>query len=90
MKPSEDIRPVTYMKMHSGDLIKEVNKRKSPIIITQNGEAKAVLLDIKSYERQQDVLLMLKIMLQGEKDIRDNKVVSQEIVFKTIENDILK
>ena len=90
MRPSADIRPITYIKTHSADLIKEVNRRKSPIVITQNGEAKAVVLDINSYEKQKDVFLMMKLILQGEKDVRAKNLISQDEYFKNIEENILK
>ena len=81
MKPSQDIKPVTYMKTHSADLLKEVNKRRRPIVISQNGEAKAVILDIDSYEKQQETTLMLKLVAQGESDIKAGRVVEQSKLF---------
>ena len=85
MKLNEDIKPITYVKTHSSDLIQEVNTNKRPIVITQNGTARAVLLDIDTYEKQKDTLLMLKLVAQGEKDIKNGKVVDQEKVFKNME-----
>jgi len=88
MRASEDIRPVTYMKTNSAALLQEVNKRKRPIVITQNGEAKAVLVDINSYEKQQDTALMLKLIAQGESDIKTGKVTEQSKLFSKLDKKI--
>lgn len=85
MKLSEDIKPVTYVKTHSSDLIREVNTNKRPIVITQNGTARAVLLDIHSYEKQKNTLLMLKLIAQGESDIKKGNLVEQEEFFKKMD-----
>ena len=90
MKPSQSIRPITYMKTNSANLIKEVTEKKSPIIITQNGEAKAVVMDINSFEEQKDTLLMLKLVIQGEQNIKNNKIIPQLKVFKSIEDKLFK
>jgi len=85
MKLSEDIKPITYVKTHSSDLIKEVNTNRRPIVITQNGAARAVLLDIDSYEKQKNTLLMLKLIAQGESDIKKGNLVEQEEFFKKMD-----
>ena len=90
MKPSQSIKPITYMKTNSANLIKEVTEKKSPIIITQNGEAKAVVMDINSFEEQRDTLLMLKLVIQGEQNIKNNKIIPQVKVFKSIEDKLFK
>ncbi|MCP3967827.1 MAG: type II toxin-antitoxin system Phd/YefM family antitoxin, partial [Lentisphaerae bacterium] len=68
MKLAEAIKPITYVETHSASLIKEVNTNRRPIVITRDGTAKAVLLDIDSYEKQKNTLLMLKLIAQGEED----------------------
>jgi prevent-host-death family protein len=85
MKLTEDIKPITYMKTRSSELLKTVGEHKRPIVITQNGEAKAVLIDIDSYERQKEALLLLRVIAQGEKDIKGGKVVEQETFFKKMD-----
>ena len=74
---ASDVKPITYMKTHSAELIADVNKRRSPIVITQNGEPRAVVVDIESYERTQDALMMLKLIAQSEEDLRKGKWLSQ-------------
>jgi prevent-host-death family protein len=85
MKLAEDIKPITYLKTHSRDLLKEVNTNKRPIVITQNGSARAVLLDIASYEKQKNTMLMLKMVAQGEHDIKKGNLVEQEEFFEEMD-----
>ena len=85
MKLAEDIKPITYVKTHSRDLLKEVNTNKRPIVITQNGSAPAVLLDIASYEKQKNTMLMLKLVAQGEHDIKKGNLVEQEEFFEEMD-----
>jgi prevent-host-death family protein len=85
MKLAEDIKPITYVKAHSRDLLKEVNTNKRPIVITQNGAARAVLLDIASYEKQKNTMFMMKLAAQGEHDIKKGNLVEQEEFFEEMD-----
>ncbi|PJC72527.1 MAG: type II toxin-antitoxin system Phd/YefM family antitoxin [Syntrophobacterales bacterium CG_4_8_14_3_um_filter_49_14] len=85
MNISTDIKPVTYLKAKAADLLKQINETHRPVIITQNGEPRAVLQDPKSYENMRNAIGMLKLISQGEGDIRNGRVKSQENVFKDIE-----
>lgn len=89
MNISRDIKPVTYLKSRAADLLKQINETHRPVIITQKGEPRAVLQDPKSYENMRNAIGILKLISQGEEDIRGGKVKSQEEVFENIEN-ILK
>jgi prevent-host-death family protein len=75
---ASDVKPITYMKTHSAELIADVNKRRSPIVITQNGEPRAVVVDIETYERTQDALMLLKLIAQSEDARRKKRWLSQE------------
>lgn len=86
MNLSQDIKPITYLKSKTADAINTVNKNKRAMIITQNGEAKAVVQDIKSYEELQNSLALLKMINHSERQIREGKVTEQEEVFNHIEN----
>ena len=48
---ASDVKPITYMKTHSAELVAAVNEKRSPVVITQNGEPRAVVMDVASYER---------------------------------------
>ena len=86
MNISTDIKPVTYLKSKTADLLKQINETHRPVIITQNGEPRAVLQDPKSYENMRNAIGILKLVSQGEEEIKNGKSKSQEEVFKNIEN----
>ena len=88
MNISRDIKPVTYLKANAADLLKQINETHRPITITQNGEPRAVLQDPESYENMRNAIGILKLISQGEGDIRNGRVKSQEDVFKDIENSL--
>jgi len=85
MKISMDIKPVTYLKSQTADILKQVNETHRPIVITQNGEPKAVLQDPESYENMRNAIGILKLISQGEEDIRNGNLISQKDVFSELE-----
>ena len=88
MNISRDIKPVTYLKANAADLLKQINETHRPVIITQNGEPRAVLQDPDSYENMRNAIGILKLISQGERDIRSGRVKSQEDVFRDIKNSL--
>ena len=74
---ASDVKTITYMKTHPAELIEAVNKKRSPVVITQNGAPRAVLMDVESYERIQDALILLKMISQSEEDFRKGRWISQ-------------
>ena len=80
-----DIKPVTYLKSRTADLLKQINETHRPVIITQNGEPKAVLQDPQSYENMRNAIGILKLISQGETDIQNGKTMTQDDVFENIE-----
>jgi prevent-host-death family protein len=88
MKFSESIKPISFLKAHASEIIRELSKSKKTIIITQNGEAKAIVQDIKLYEQNQESMAILKILAQSSNSIRkgDIKPISQ--AFTDLENKI--
>ena len=85
MNLTEDSQPVTYLKGNAAHLLNQVNETRRPVIITQNGLARAVLQDTASYESMRNAIGMLKLMVQGENDIRAGRLSGQEEVFSRIE-----
>jgi prevent-host-death family protein len=73
------------LKSKTADVINSVNESKQSIIITQNGEAKAVIQDIKSYENLRNSLSLLKLIVQSEEDIRNDRVTPQNEMFEHLE-----
>ncbi len=84
MRMREDIHPVTYLKSRAADLLDQLNKTHRPVVITQNGEARAVIQDPESYERTKTAVGLLKLLVQGEADIRSGKTFTQEEVFERL------
>ena len=86
MKISSDIKPVTYLKSKTADLLKQINETHRPVVITQNGEPRAVIQDPKSYEEMHRAMGILKLLSQGEADVRAGKTANQAAVFDDIED----
>jgi prevent-host-death family protein len=85
MMLSQDVKPISYLKTKTADVIKTVTDTKRAIIITHNGEAKAVVQDIKSYENLQNSLHMLKMIIQSENDIEKKDYLPQDEMFDSLE-----
>ncbi len=88
MNISEDIRPVTYLKTRAADLLNQVNETHRAVIITQNGEPRAVLQDPKSFQNMRNAIGLLKLIAQGEEDIKKGKSKNQDQMFSDIENSL--
>ncbi len=74
MKMSQQIKPISYLKAHAAEIVRNLVREKEPLFITQNGEAKVVIQDIESYEQTQQTMSMLKILALGNRQIEDGKV----------------
>jgi len=81
MKMKEDIRPVTYLKSRAADLLEQINVTHRAVVITQNGEARAVLQDPESYEQMRRAIGLLKLVAQGETDVQAGRTVAADEVF---------
>ena len=74
MSLSDRIKPISYVKAHASMILRELAEQGEPLIITQNGEAKAVLQDIVSYDQTQETMALLKILAMGNRQIEDGRV----------------
>ncbi len=90
MNISEDIKSITYLKSKAADLLKQINDTHRPVIITQNGEPKAVLQDPKSYENMRNALSLLKLLAQSEEEIKKDKTKPQAEVFANLKKKLEK
>lgn len=88
MKISTDIKPISFLKSKAADMLKQVNETHRPIIITQNGEPRAVLQDPESYENMRNAIGLMKLISLGEEDILNEKSKSQEDVFSGLEKQV--
>ena len=84
MKYSTRIRPISYVKANAAELIRELGEKREPLVITQNGEAKAVMQDVASYEATQETLALLKILALGNREIEEGKVTPAAEVFRRL------
>ncbi len=81
MRLRRDIQPVTALKTGAAKLLRSVNETRRPVVITQSGEPKGVLLDFDTYEELREATLLLKLIAQGERDVRARKTWLQDEVF---------
>jgi prevent-host-death family protein len=84
MRIEHDVRPVTYMKTKAAELLRSVDESRRPVVITQSGEPKGVLMDFTSYRELRDATLLLRLLAQGEADVRQGQTTTQEQVFKSL------
>lgn len=70
MKFSEDIKPLSYLKAHASEVVRDVSNNQKTLIITHNGEAKVVLQDVKLYEKTQESIALLKILALSGKEMK--------------------
>ena len=84
----EDVKPISYIKTNAAEMIDYINRHRNPIIVTQHGEAKAVFLDIESYQDMINALSLMKLLQFPEKSIREGKVYDSEQVFSEIRKKI--
>jgi prevent-host-death family protein len=90
MNITNDIKPASYFKAHAADMLKQVNDTHRPVIITQNGEARAVLQDPESYEHMKNAFGIIKLISQGEEDIKNGDIIAQDAVFDNLEKMLAK
>lgn len=84
MTLSNQIKPISYLKAHAAEIVRNLGNQGSPLIITQNGEAKVVLQDIESYEQTQETIALLKILALGNRQIEVGKVEPATVVIQRL------
>ena len=84
MRYSTQIKPISYLKANAAEVLDKLQENRQPLIITQNGEAKAVMQDLATYEATQETMALLKILALGKQQIDDGKVSSHADVAKRI------
>jgi prevent-host-death family protein len=81
---STQIKPISYLKANAAKVLQELTDQRQPMVITQNGEAKAVIQDVASYEQTQETLALLKILALGNQQIAQGRVKPLADVAKRI------
>ncbi len=74
MRYSARIKPISYLKANAAEVIRNLTEEREPLVITQNGAARAVIQDVASYEETQETLALLKILTLGNRDIEEGRV----------------
>jgi prevent-host-death family protein len=74
MRLSDQVKSISYLKANAADLLASLSEQRGPLIITQNGEAKAVLQDIASYEQTQETLALLKLLALSQQEVAAGKL----------------
>jgi len=81
---STQIKPISYLKANAAEVLQELTDQRQPMVITQNGEAKAVIQDVASYEQTQETLALLKILALGNQQVAQGRVKPLANVVKRI------
>ena len=84
MRYSRQIKPISYLKANAAEVLQELERQRKPLIITQNGEAKAVIQDVVSYEETQEALALLKILALGGQQVGRGEVTPVGEVVKRL------
>lgn len=74
MRYSSQVKPISYLKANAAEVLTQLTAQREPLLITQNGEAKAVLQDVMSFEQTQETLALLKILALGQQHVTEGKV----------------
>jgi prevent-host-death family protein len=88
MKLSESVKPISYLKAHASRLIRDLSGHQGTVIVTHNGQAKAVLQDIHTFEQTQETLALLKILTRSQRNVKRGKVKSLDATFASLEQRI--
>ena len=74
MRYSSQVKPISYLKANAAEVLAHLAENREPLVITQNGEAKAVLQDLASFEETQETLALLKILALGQQDVEADRL----------------
>jgi prevent-host-death family protein len=88
MKLSKSVKPISYLKSHTAEILREVSEGQRTMVITQHGEAKAVLQDIASFEQTQESLALLKMLAQSSKSIQEGRTKPVKKAFADVRNHV--
>ncbi|MEO8316005.1 MAG: type II toxin-antitoxin system Phd/YefM family antitoxin [Pseudomonadota bacterium] len=90
MRYSARIKPISYLKANAAEVLNELREVREPLIITQNGEAKAVLQDVASYEETQETLALLKLLAMGQQDVAEGRLTPLDEALARLRADLTK
>ncbi|MBW7887922.1 MAG: type II toxin-antitoxin system Phd/YefM family antitoxin [Bacteroidetes bacterium] len=90
MKLSTAVKPISYLKAHASELIRDITETRQTLIVTHNGEAKVVVQDIRSYEKMQEALALLKIINFSKQNIKRGNYKTMDETFASLGKRIAK
>ena len=88
MKLHESIKPISYLKAHASELIRDISVNRKTLVITQNGEAKAIMQDIATYEQTKESIALLKVLAQSTKSKKEGRYKPARKAFKDLNSRI--
>jgi prevent-host-death family protein len=87
MKFSTQVKPISYLKSHAAEIIRDITESREPMLITQNGEAKLVVMDVRSYEEHEETLALLKLLALGNREIEQGHFRAADEVFADVDKE---
>ncbi len=84
MKLASQIKPISYLKAHAAEIVRNMGAQQEPLVITQNGEAKVVIQNIESYEQTLEAMALLKILALGNRQIEAGNVETASAVIARV------
>ena len=90
MRYTTQVRPISYLKANAAEVLDHLNEVREPMLITQNGEARAVLQDVASYQETQETLALLKLLALGQRDVAAGRVKPVAEVVKRMRERIAR
>jgi len=85
MDYTTQIKPISYLKSHTAEIVKSLTECREPLLVTQNGEAKLVVMDIQSWQENEETLALLKMLAMGNKQIEEGKFRPADDVFADLD-----
>jgi prevent-host-death family protein len=82
MRYSAQVKPISFLKAHAAEILQRLGEGRETLVITQNGEAKAVLQDVASYEETQETLALLKLLALGQREVEEGRMRPAAAVLK--------
>jgi prevent-host-death family protein len=82
-----NIKPISYLKSNLAEVVNDLSESREPMLITQNGEPKLVVMDFDSYQQNEQTLALLKLLVLGQKEIDQGNHLSVDDTFDLLEKD---
>jgi len=88
MKLSTAVKSISYLKTHASEIVRNITNTRQALVVTQNGEAKVVVQDIRTYDRMQETLALLKILTRSKQNIKRGRIKTLDDTFSSLEKRI--